>query len=87
VVLTTELWRQVFDVETGAAREVLNLNPNGWIRGVSNEKNWLMVYGLDVCNGRGLVAGGDSHGLIHFVDPRTPGRVSSLQLHKKGNKA
>lgn len=80
------LWRQVFDVETGAHKEVLNLNPDGWIQGVSSEKNWLMLYGLDVCKGRGLIAGGDSQGFTHFVDPRAPGKVSSHQLHRKGNK-
>jgi hypothetical protein len=81
-----QLRLQVFDVETGTDREVLNLNPDGWIHGVSNEKTWLMLYGLDVCKSRGLIAGGDSHGFIHFVDPREPGKVSSHQVHKKGNK-
>lgn len=67
-------------------REVLNLNPDGWIQGVSNERNWLMLYGLDVCHEKQLITGGDSKGMVYFVDCRSPERVASHQIHKKGNK-
>lgn len=77
---------QVFDIETGVDREVLNLNPDGWIQGVSNEKNWLMLYGLDVCHDKQLITGGDSKGMLYFVDPRTSKRIATHQVHKKGNK-
>ena len=29
---------QVWDVETGFDRELLNMNPEGWIQGVTDEK-------------------------------------------------
>ena len=29
---------QVWDVETGFDRELLNMNPEGWIQGVTNER-------------------------------------------------
>jgi hypothetical protein len=33
------------------------------------------------------VLAGDSSGLVHLLDPRSPGGpVNSLQLHKRGNK-
>ena len=77
---------QVFDVETGLDRELLNLNPDGWIPGVSNERNWVMLYGMDVSLGRNLIAAGTSHGNVHFVDARVERPVTQHQLHKKGNK-
>lgn len=43
---------QSFDCETGMDTEMLNLNPEGWIPGVSNEKTWKMLYGLAVCESR-----------------------------------
>lgn len=66
--------------------ELLNLNPEGWIPGVSNERNWGMLYGLDVCGERSLAIAGDTHGYLHFVDPRTSARLSQQLVHKKGNK-
>ena len=33
---------QVFDIETGFADVKLNLNPEGWIPGVTKEKDWLV---------------------------------------------
>ncbi|KAK9811590.1 hypothetical protein WJX72_006636 [[Myrmecia] bisecta] len=77
---------KVFDIETGFDSEVMNLNPEGWIDGVSNERNWGMFYGMDVCTHKGLVIAGDSKGLVHFADPREPKTLGSEQLHKKGNK-
>lgn len=77
---------QVFDIETGVDNTVLNLNPDGWIQGVSNEKNWQMIYGLDVCQSKGIIAGGDSKGNIYFVDCRDGKRIATHQIHKRGNK-
>ena len=77
---------QVFDIETGIYRTVLNLNPDGWIEGVSNERNWNMLYGLDVSRSKNLIASGDSQGKIHFVDSRVEQKVASCQVHRKANK-
>lgn len=77
---------QVLDVETGLDREVLNMNPDGWIPGVSNERNWVMLYGMDVCGSKGMVSVGDSHGRVHFLDARTDRCIAAHQLHKKSNK-
>ena len=33
---------QVFDIETGMADVKLNLNPEGWVVGVTKEKDWLV---------------------------------------------
>lgn len=77
---------QIFDIETGVSKEALNLNPDGWIQGVSNEKNWKMIYGLDVCRSKYLIAGGDALGNIHFVDCRAETKIGTHQVHKKGNK-
>ena len=77
---------QTFDCETGMDVELLNLNPEGWIQGVSNERNWGMLYGMDVCAQRNLVIAGDTHGYLHFVDPRTSARISQQLVHKKTNK-
>ena len=63
--------------------ELLNLNPEGWIPGVSNEKNWGMLYGLDVCGEKNLVLTGDTQGYLHFVDPRVGQRLSRHLVHKK----
>jgi hypothetical protein len=49
---------QVFDVETGLDDVVLNLNPAGWIPGVTKEKDWLMLYGLDVSSANNLIITG-----------------------------
>jgi len=65
----------------------LNLNPDGWIEGESNERNWKMLYGMDVSWHRNLILAGDSHGTVHAVDPRAnKALVGNYQLHKKGNK-
>jgi len=32
----------VFDIETGMADVKLNLNPEGWVSGVTKEKDWLV---------------------------------------------
>lgn len=45
-----------------------------------------MIYGLDASHHRGLIAGGDSHGAIHFIDARSEKPVGTHQMHKKGNK-
>ena len=36
------------DIETGCHQGLHNLNPGGWIDGVSNEKNWNMMQSLAV---------------------------------------
>ncbi|KAL3157624.1 hypothetical protein ABBQ32_012072 [Trebouxia sp. C0010 RCD-2024] len=78
---------KTFDIETGCDTELLNLNPEGWIAGVSNERNWGMLYGMDVSWHRNMILAGDSHGLLHAVDPRAnQPLLGKHQLHKKGNK-
>ncbi|CAL8469557.1 g9098 [Coccomyxa elongata] len=77
---------KVFDVETGFDTVVLNMNPDGWIPGVTNERTWIMLYGLDVCTERQLIIAGDSKGKVYFADARTNKEIAQLQLHKKGNK-
>ncbi len=78
---------QSFDIESGCDTELLNLNPEGWIDGVSNERNWGMLYGMDVSWHRNLILAGDSHGAVHAVDPRANKPIiGKYQLHKKGNK-
>ena len=58
----------------------------GWIDGVSNEKNWGMLWGLDVDKVRNVACVGDSRGFVHLCDPRSPRLIGQHQLHKKGNK-
>ena len=78
---------QSFDIETGSDTELLNLNPEGWIEGVSNERNWGMLYGMDVSWHHNMIIAGDSHGVVHAVDPRANQPIiGKHQLHKKGNK-
>ena len=79
---------QTFDIESGCDTELLNLNPEGWIAGVSNERNWGMLYGMDVGWHRNMILAGDSLGFVHAVDPRaSQPLLGKHQLHKKGNKA
>lgn len=83
----TRLHVQSFDIESGCDTELLNLNPDGWVEGVSNERNWRMLYGMDVSWHRNLILAGDSHGIVHAVDPRAnKAIVGNYHLHKKGNK-
>ncbi|KAK9908379.1 hypothetical protein WJX75_006998 [Coccomyxa subellipsoidea] len=77
---------KVFDVETGFDTVVLNMNPDGWIPGVTNERTWVMLYGLDVCTERQLIIAGDNKGKVYFADARTNKEIAQHQLHKKGNK-
>lgn len=74
---------KVVDVETGFHKEVLSMNAGGW---AGDASRWVMLYGMDVCGSRGLVAAGDTLGCVHFADPRTEAAVATQQLHKKGNK-
>ena len=79
---------QTFDIESGCDTELLNLNPEGWIASVSNERNWGMLYGMDVSWHRNMILAGDSHGFVHAVDSRAnQPLLGKHQLHKKGNKA
>ncbi|GLC35552.1 hypothetical protein PLESTM_000336600 [Pleodorina starrii] len=73
---------KLVDLETGDWRPLLDLNPGGWVQGGP----WHMVYGCDASPALGAVLVGDSNGCVHLLDPRTRGSVSSLQLHRKGNK-
>lgn len=78
---------QSFDIETGSQVELLNLNPEGWVEGVSNERNWGMMYGMDVSWHRNMILAGDSLGCMHSVDPRANRDIlGKFQWHKKGNK-
>ena len=52
------LVRQVLDIETGFNSTLLNLNPDGWINGVTTEKSWRMLYGMDVAVERQLIIAG-----------------------------
>ena len=56
------------------------------MQGVSTEKNWNMLYGMDVCAPRNLVIAGDTRGSIHLSDPRDASVLGSILAHKKGNK-
>ena len=56
------------------------------MQGESNERNWNMLYGLDVCLSRNLVIAGDTRGAMHFCDPRDGGSPGAVLAHKKGNK-
>ena len=79
---------QTFDIESGCDSELLNLNPEGWLAGVSNERNWGMLYGMDVSWQHNMILAGDSYGFLHAVDPRAnQPLLGKHQLHKKGNKA
>ena len=49
---------QVFDIETGFDSTLLNLNPDGWVEGVTTEKSWRMLYGMDVGVERQLIIAG-----------------------------
>lgn len=71
---------KALDIETGQNKELLNLNPQGWIEGVSNEKNWGMLYGLAV-GSENLAIAGDSKGLVHFVDHRAESKVTTTRMH------
>ncbi|KAG2438921.1 hypothetical protein HYH02_010716 [Chlamydomonas schloesseri] len=73
---------KLLDLETGSWRPLLDLNPGGWVQGAP----WHMVYGCDVSAALGGVVVGDSNGCVHLLDPRAKGSVSSLQLHRRGNK-
>ncbi len=73
-------------METGFDTTVLNMNPEGWIQGVTNERTWVMLYGLDVCAERQLIIAGDNKGKVYFADARTNQEIAQHQLHKKGNK-
>ena len=79
---------QVFDIETGHDRVLLNLNPEGWIVGVTKEKDWKMLYGLDSNKARGMLATGDTRGVIYFCDARdrSDKAFATEQIHKKGQK-
>ncbi len=45
-LMNMRLWlrarAQVFDIETGIDETVIDLNPGGWIPGVTTEKSWNM---------------------------------------------
>lgn len=45
-----------------------------------------MIYGLDVCLSKNLIAAGDALGNIHFIDGRLEKKIATHQVHKKGNK-
>lgn len=72
---------KALDIETGKSDTLLNLNPGGWIPGVSNERNWGMLGGLAVAN-EGLAIAGDSQGNLHFVDPRANSVINKSHLHR-----
>eukprot|EP00884_Botryococcus_braunii_P017509 jgi/Botrbrau1/4441/Bobra.0348s0029.2 len=74
---------RIFDVETGLDDVVLNLNPAGWIEGVTTEKDWGMLYALDASAANNLIITGDSWGFAHFVDLRSKEKVGSTLIHKK----
>eukprot|EP00803_Ostreobium_quekettii_P006654 evm.model.scf_1440.1 EVM.evm.TU.scf_1440.1 scf_1440:1249-2259(-) len=72
---------KALDIETGQYRDLLNLNPHGWIQGVSNEKNWGMLYGLAIAS-QNLAIVGDSRGWVHFVDHREESaKVTKTRMH------
>ncbi len=52
---------QIFDVETGLDSVLLDLNPGGWIQGVTKEKEWKMMYALDASGPNNLILAGEQH--------------------------
>lgn len=83
---------RVLDVETQTVIATpVHLNPAGWIDGVSDEKTWGQLAGMDVVTGPGgpgpatLIAG-DTSGRVWFADPRAPRGASqpgAATLHRK----
>ncbi|MEW5309312.1 MAG: hypothetical protein WDW38_001207 [Sanguina aurantia] len=73
---------KVIDIETGAPKTLINLNPGGWVEGAP----WVMMYGLDVVPSMHLIVAGDSEGVVHMLDPRSQDPVGRQQLGKKGTK-
>lgn len=53
------------DIETGVHHSLCNLNPGGWVTGVSNERNWKMMQSLAVHAASPTIAwAGDNQGLV-----------------------
>jgi DNA damage-binding protein 2 len=81
------------DIETGMHYTVANLNPQGWIEGVSTEKNWTMMCSVGVQRNETNVAWcGDSRGKVRCLDLRSKdvdfarpihgsGKVTSIDFH------
>jgi len=56
---------------------LLDLNPGGWVQGVTREADWLTVQGLAACPPSSPAAGcllaGGSDGCVYVLDPRAGG--------------
>ena len=85
---------RVLDVEARAVVATpLHLNPAGWIDGVSDEKTWGQLAGMDVLAGGGggggghTLAVGDTHGRVFIADARAPpgpaSQPGAATLHRK----
>ena len=84
---------RVLDVETRTVVATpVHLNPGGWVDGVSDEKTWGQLAGMDVVTGPGGPGGatmiaGDTSGRVWFADARAPAGPSqpgAATLHRKG---
>eukprot|EP01023_Acetabularia_acetabulum_P057816 TRINITY_DN6749_c0_g2_i1.p1 TRINITY_DN6749_c0_g2~~TRINITY_DN6749_c0_g2_i1.p1 ORF type:complete len:558 (-),score=59.56 TRINITY_DN6749_c0_g2_i1:258-1931(-) len=74
---------KLFDVETGVRKTVEDLNPQGWINGESNIRNWNQFYGLSIAPDASLILAGDSFGNVHLFDPRIKQPITKKQLHER----
>ena len=71
---------RLWDVEVQATVDgeagLLDLNPGGWVQGVTREADWLTVQGLAACPPASPAAGcllaGGSDGCVYVLDPRAP---------------
>uniref|UniRef100_A0A7S3R246 Protein DAMAGED DNA-BINDING 2 n=1 Tax=Dunaliella tertiolecta TaxID=3047 RepID=A0A7S3R246_DUNTE len=73
---------KLLDLECGLHSQMIDLNPNGY----TTEKEWKMVNSVEVSTDLKAIICGDSDGRVHILDPRQKRCVTSLQLHKTGNK-
>jgi hypothetical protein len=65
----------LLDIESGSHYVLCNLNPDGWVDGVTNERNWDMVQSLAVHEAHpNLSWAGDNRG-----------NVRSITVHIKGS--
>lgn len=68
-------------METGLDEVLLDLNPGGWIEGVTTEKDWCMLYALDASAANNLIIAGapSPSRLIKREDLKNPGHALVAQ--------
>eukprot|EP00892_Ulva_mutabilis_P011938 jgi/Ulvmu1/9116/UM005_0211.1 len=73
------------DVETGMHHSLVNLNPQGWVHGVTNEHNWQMMQAVGAQHDAPEVAwAGDNRGNVYCLDLRTKDIDHQRAVHKSG---